>query len=221
NFALGTYIVRVEVTDGKDVTTNEWRLSLVTSVELSSFTAKFFGFDGVQIEWVTSRESDNLGFDVLRSRSENGNYTKINDELIPTDPQGQYQFVDKNVQVGVRYYYILEDVNVNGVRTQNGPIAIDVTAPETFNLSQNYPNPFNPETKIRYQLPASGKVEIKIFDLLGRQVKTLISENMDAGFHEITWDARNQSGHKVSSGIYYYQITAGDFRETKKMILMK
>lgn len=221
NFDLGTYIIRVDITDGRDTEVIEWRIDLVTSVELASFTAQFAGFDGVEIAWVTSRETDNLGFDVLRSRSENGTYTKINDELIPPNPNSEYRYVDKDVLVGIRFYYILEDVNVNGVRTQHGPISVDITSPETFQLSQNYPNPFNPETKIRYQLPNSGKVAIKVFNVLGRQVRVLVNEKKDAGFHEVIWNARDDSGLKVSTGIYYYLIIAGEFKETKKMVLLK
>ncbi|MCH7755866.1 T9SS type A sorting domain-containing protein [candidate division KSB1 bacterium] len=88
-------------------------------------------------------------------------------------------------------------------------------------LLQNIPNPFNPETKIRYQLPNSGEVVLKIFDILGREVKSLVNEKLEAGFHEVTWNGRNNSGRKVSSGVYYYQIRASEFKETKKMILMK
>ena len=220
-YSSGTYIVRVEVTDKRDTVVVEWRIDLVTSVELASFEAQFGGFDGVQISWTTSREIDNLGFDILRSRSEDGTYTKITDEFVPADSDGQYQFIDKNIQVGVRYYYKLEDVNLNGVRTEHGPISVEITPPESFELSQNYPNPFNPETKIRYQLPNSGEVVLKIFDILGREVKSLVNEKLEAGFHEVTWNGRNNSGRKVSSGVYYYQIRASEFKETKKMILMK
>ncbi|TDI83541.1 MAG: T9SS type A sorting domain-containing protein, partial [Caldithrix sp.] len=220
-FSPGTYIVRVEVTDKRDIVAMEWRIDLVTSIDLASFDARFGGFDGVEISWTTSREIDNLGFDILRSRFEDGTYTKITNELVPADSEGKYLFTDQDIQVGIRYYYKLEDVNLNGVRTEHGPISVEVTAPESFELSQNYPNPFNPETKIRYQLPNSGKVMVIIFDILGREVKSLVNEKLEAGFHEITWNGRNNSGRRVSSGVYYYQIRSGEFKETKKMILMK
>ena len=220
-FSPGTYIVRVEVTDKRDTVAMEWRIDLVTSIDLASFDARFGGFDGVEISWTTSREIDNLGFDILRSRFEDGTYTKITKELVPADSEGKYLFTDQDIQVGIRYYYKLEDVNLNGVRTEHGPISVEVTAPESFELSQNYPNPFNPETKIRYQLPNSAKVMVIIFDILGREVKSLVNEKLEAGFHEITWNGRNNSGRRVSSGVYYYQIRSGEFKETKKMILMK
>lgn len=221
SFDPGTYIVTVSVNDGEDSVSLEWHIDLVTSVELASFRASFNDFDGVKISWVTSREINNSGFDLLRSVSNEGPFTKLNTELLKTNVKGEYSFVDKNLEVGVRYFYLLEDIDVNGVRTQHGPIYIDVTAPETFELSQNYPNPFNPETKIHFQLPKSGKVVIKIFDVLGREVRTLVDGDRNAGFHEVTWDARDNFGRQVSTGIYYYQITAGEFRQTKKMLLMK
>jgi hypothetical protein len=85
-----------------------------------------------------------------------------------------------------------------------------------FTLSQNYPNPFNPSTTISYQLPVSSHVAIKVFDLLGREIVTLVNEEKISGIHEINFDAKD-----IASGIYYYRITAGDFSQTKKMILLK
>ena len=70
-------------------------------------------------------------------------------------------------------------------------------------------------------MPNSGKVTIKVFNVLGRQVRVLVNEKKDAGFHEVIWNARNDSGRKVSTGIYYYLIIAGEFKETKKMVLLK
>ncbi|MBT8387336.1 MAG: T9SS type A sorting domain-containing protein, partial [Ignavibacteria bacterium] len=88
--------------------------------------------------------------------------------------------------------------------------------PENFLLSQNYPNPFNPSTTISWQQPEVGHVTLKIFDVLGREVSTLLNEELNAGKHETTFDAS-----QFSSGIYFYQINAGKYIETKKMLLMK
>ncbi|RMF67218.1 MAG: T9SS C-terminal target domain-containing protein [Calditrichaeota bacterium] len=221
NFSPATYIIRVEVSDGSDVTSMEWTIDVVVSVELASFTGHFSGFKGVQINWVTSREIDNLGFNILRSQSRNGTYKKVNDALIPAAANGRYQFADKGVKVGSRYFYKLEDIDVNGRKTEHGPIVVDVTPPETFELSQNFPNPFNPETHIRFQIPEAGVVTIRIFDVLGREVRTLVNEQRQAGFHEVVWDAKNNDGTRVSSGIYYYRISVGEFHLTKKMLLLK
>ncbi len=214
--------VRVIVSDGQDADTLSWEVSIFVSVELSSFSAEFAGFEGVKIAWGTSRETSNTGFDIFRSDSKDGEYTAVNTELIPpTEGGGLYEFHDTEVEAGRRYYYLLEDMDINGVRTEHGPIQVDAAAPETFAMSQNYPNPFNPETKIRYQLPKTTKVVIRIFDILGRQTRVLVEDRKEAGFHVATWNARNDDGTRVASGIYYFTISAGEFKMTKKMLLLK
>ncbi|MFQ5822511.1 MAG: Ig-like domain-containing protein [bacterium] len=216
-----SYIITVEVSDNQDVVSLEWKIDIVVSVELSSFQAQFDGFNGVKISWTTSREIDNRGYNILGSLTRNGDFTKLNDELIASNDKGVYHFIDLNVEVGRRYFYILEDVDIRGVKTQHGPISVDITAPKNYELSQNYPNPFNPETKIRYQLPEAGQVVVKIYNLLGREVKTLVNERKEAGFHVVTWDAKDNFGREVSSGIYYYRIIVGTFHQTNKMVFMK
>ncbi|MBN1347886.1 T9SS type A sorting domain-containing protein [candidate division KSB1 bacterium] len=93
--------------------------------------------------------------------------------------------------------------------------------PSDFRLLQNYPNPFNPETTIEYHLPQSTQVVISIYDIQGHEVRRLINETRDAGYHTISWDARDDADVRVASGIYFYRITAGDFSEVKKCLLMK
>ena len=95
------------------------------------------------------------------------------------------------------------------------------TVPTQFTLHQNYPNPFNPVTTLRYDLPENGLVNITIFDMLGRQVKTLINQTQGAGYKSVIWDATNDFGSPVSAGIYLYQIQSGIYLQTKKMILLK
>jgi hypothetical protein len=86
----------------------------------------------------------------------------------------------------------------------------------TFNLSYNYPNPFNPSTKIKYSVPLSSNVELKVFDILGNEIETLVSEEKPAGTYEVTWHAAN-----LPSGVYFYQLKTGSFMETKKMVLKR
>ena len=88
--------------------------------------------------------------------------------------------------------------------------------PEYFKLHQNFPNPFNPSTNIKFQLPEKSFVRLIIYDMLGREVETLLNENMNAGFYSFAFNAVN-----LNSGIYFYKLEAGDFKETKKMILVK
>lgn len=97
----------------------------------------------------------------------------------------------------------VEDENVN-------------TIPENFRLDQNYPNPFNPATAIRYSVPSSEFITLKVYDILGKEVAILVNEEKASGSYEIMFDAAN-----IPSGIYFYQLKAGSFIKTKKMILMK
>ena len=104
------------------------------------------------------------------------------------------------------------------------PIILSISSellPVTYILHQNYPNPFNPITTLRYDLPENGLVNITIYDMLGKQVKTLINQTQDAGYRSVIWDATNDYGKPVSAGIYLYQIQAGKYLHTKKMVLLK
>jgi hypothetical protein len=98
---------------------------------------------------------------------------------------------------------------------------VEPAVPKEFSLSQNYPNPFNPSTQIRFALPKEGKVEIKIYDMLGREVRTLINEKLVAGTYTLEWNGRNNYGLNVSTGAYFYRISTDKHVMTKKMLLMK
>jgi choice-of-anchor C domain-containing protein len=91
----------------------------------------------------------------------------------------------------------------------------------SFTLEQNYPNPFNPETTILYELPHAGQVEIAIFNLLGERVRLLVNQRQAAGQYRILWDGRNENGKSMPSGVYLYRLRAGEFVQTRKMILMQ
>jgi len=93
--------------------------------------------------------------------------------------------------------------------------------PETFTVSQNYPNPFNPSTIIKFGLPEASFVSIKIYNVLGQEVKSLLNDQKNAGTYSVQWNGDNNFGHKVSSGTYIYRIVAGNNVATKKMVLLK
>ncbi len=104
------------------------------------------------------------------------------------------------------------------------PLAIgedEIAAPTAFALDQNYPNPFNPITNIGFAISDLGFVQLKVYDITGRLVKTLVSGNRAAGNYNVQWDATNSAGEKVGSGIYFYKLTVGDFQQVKKMMLIK
>jgi len=99
---------------------------------------------------------------------------------------------------------------------------IDINAiPDKYVLSQNYPNPFNPVTQIEYGLPVASHVHLSIYDLLGREVITLVDGTQEAGYRSVSWHGMNHSGNGVGAGMYFYVIQAGDYRKIKKMILLK
>jgi hypothetical protein len=103
----------------------------------------------------------------------------------------------------------------------NAKVGVNQTRPLVFELQQNFPNPFNPTTTIEYALPKPVKVELRVFNILGQVVKTLVDEEKEAGYYQVVWDGKDQSGQSVSSGVYLYQIKAGEFIETKEMQFIK
>ena len=122
---------------------------------------------------------------------------------------------------------------IDTVEADNAPFTLQVDGsnalsaylegllPDEFALQQNYPNPFNPVTTLRYDLPENGLVTIIIYDMLGKEVKTLINQSQNAGYRTVIWNATNDYGKPVSAGIYLYQIQAGEYNSTKKMVLLK
>ena len=111
--------------------------------------------------------------------------------------------------VGVSTTITIPQFYPNGVKDEN-------TNPYTFNLAQNYPNPFNPSTKISYTVAERNNVILKVYDMLGREVTTLVNTTKDAGNYEVNFDASN-----LASGLYIYKIQAGNFVQSKKMLLLK
>jgi hypothetical protein len=97
----------------------------------------------------------------------------------------------------------------------------DKALPTEYNLAQNYPNPFNPSTIIELSLPQAGRVEVEVFNILGRRVRKLLDRDLPAGVHRLTFDGRSDSGTTLATGVYFYRVTASDFKDTKKMLLIK
>lgn len=116
---------------------------------------------------------------------------------------------------GSAYIYEFFTDKLRKAETSTGSI------PNKFALEQNYPNPFNPETEIRFQLPQAGTVVLRIFNTLGQEIRRLADEQYDAGSHTVRWDGKDNRGREVSSGIYLYQLQAGDFSQIKKMTLLR
>jgi hypothetical protein len=116
-------------------------------------------------------------------------------------------------------------IDVNRDRTLNSEMEIIYGQPPAllldYILYQNYPNPFNPSTNVRFQIPESGEVTIKIYDILGREIRTLFNQEVQRGTYTAEWDGLSDDGTKMSSGTYFYRMVAGEFVQTKKMLLIK
>ncbi len=177
---------------------------------------------GIHLSWDISPDDDFQYFDLeISSTADFSDYLTV--ETVDT------AYLDTDYEIDVTVYYRLIAYDDAGNSSEHS-VAIDITVlwadlgiaiPDEFAIHQNYPNPFNPVTTLRYDLPEQGHVRITIYDMLGRDVKTLINEYQDPGYRSIIWDATNDYGKPVSAGMYLYQIQANNFLKTKKMILVK
>jgi agmatine/peptidylarginine deiminase len=181
-------------------------------VELVAFIADA-GYQSVSLFWETASETNNLGFEVQRRTNEWQTIGFVTGNGTSTERKS-YSFTDDQLAAG-KYQYRLKQIDYNGDFKLLNEIEVEVM-PVQFSLEQNYPNPFNPTTKIAWNSPAELRQTIKVYDLLGNELQTLVDEIKSAGKHEIIFNAEN-----FSSGIYYYKLTAGNFTSIKKMVLIK
>jgi len=126
-------------------------------------------------------------------------------------------FITEAIQDGYDLKLVAGDAQF--VRETSEKILADI--PSKFSLGQNYPNPFNPVTKMNFELPRSGRVVLTIYNLIGQEVKTLLNENLNYGYHIASWDGLDNKGRMVSSGVYFSELQASGIRKTRKMILLK
>ncbi len=201
------------VVDGIYVETT-WN-NAVLPVELSSFTSIINKRD-VTLNWVTASESNNSGFEI--ERASNNVWSKVGSVAGngTTTSSSSYSYTDRGLATG-NYNYRLKQIDFNGnFEYFNLSNEVNIGIPSRYELSQNYPNPFNPSTNINFDLPTDGRVSIKLFDLSGKEVATLVNEVKTAGYYSVNFNAAG-----LSSGIYFYNISANNFTATKKMTLIK
>jgi hypothetical protein len=193
----------------------------IVPVELSSFTATAFNTE-VILNWTTSSELNNMGFEIERKSLSNnygwqsigfvegsGNSTSLNN----------YSFTDKNPIKGTLLYR-LKQVDFDGSYKIYTTEAVQFEGIYVYALEQNYPNPFNPSTVINYSIPAAGQVNLTVYNLLGSEVAVLVNEYKEAGNYSVefsTEDLKNSLG----SGVYIYTLKAGTFTQTRKMVVLK
>ncbi|HTP12226.1 MAG TPA: T9SS type A sorting domain-containing protein, partial [Bacteroidota bacterium] len=192
-------------------------------VELSSLSASSRGSSAI-IAWSTSTEVDCEGFDVERRPIDEfplaiGVWTLVDhvDAAGTTGSPRTYSCVDRNLPPGM-YAYRLKQIDRNGSSKYSGEVRVEVgLAPRTLTLQQNYPNPFNPTTTIGFTLPADGRVTLRIFDITGREVATILDETRSAGvYQQAVFD-----GSHLASGMYFAVLRAGGKQLIKKMLMMK
>lgn len=188
----------------------------VVPVELVSFSALKDG-NSVVLEWETASEINNSGFEVQRKDENSWKTLGFVEGFGTSATSNKYSFADAQPYNG-KNRYRLKQIDFDGSFEYSKEVEFLNSSPSTLNLLQNYPNPFNPTTVISYGLQVPGRVTLKIFDLLGNEVATLVDEEQPAGTHEYKLSTLN---YKLSSGIYIYQLRAGTFITTKKMVLLK
>lgn len=204
-----------------DIGAYEYGAEAATPICLKDFNATV-EHGSILLTWVTASETENAAFNLYR-----------NNELIATlDGQGTsteehvYGYSDNEIVAGI-YNYVLADVNYAGEENLNFDKALSVTInetnllPQSYTLGNAYPNPFNPSTTLSYSLKTAADVDLYIFDLTGKIIKSWTYAQQSAGWYSVKWNATNNNGLNLSSGIYFYSIKANDFVQTKKMLLMK
>lgn len=216
---LDSNIVFTAGDDGVIVLTTNGGQGPPVPVELIAFTALSNGNE-VVLNWSTATELNNQMFEMQRKSGSEEFFTigYQKGHGTTTEPQN-YTYTDKNLERN-KYFYRLKQLDYLGTYQYSEEIEVDVAGVITFSLSQNYPNPFNPRTVISYQLPVSGLVTLKVYDILGNEIATLVNEEKQPGTYEVNFNTSSIK-HLPSSGIYFYQLRAGAFVETKKMVIMK
>lgn len=193
--------------------------SLIIPVELVSFTAEELN-GKVHLNWTTATEKNNLGFEIEKS-TDNSNWEKLGfvSGNGSTTIASHYSFADGNITPGL-ISYRLKQLDYDGTFNYSEIVNVNVEVPLHFSLEQNYPNPFNPSTKIIWNVPASGWQTLKVFDVLGNEITTLVNEYRQAGKYEMEF-GNILNNRSLVSGVYFYQLKAGNFTQTRKMLLAR
>jgi hypothetical protein len=184
-------------------------------VEITIFKAIANG-KRVILNWSTATELNNYGFEIQRSFNKNEfitvGFVKGNGT---TSDQHTYSYADKNLSNG-KYYYRLKQMDYNGSYEYSDVVEVEWRFFNTYLLEQNYPNPFNPITTIGFGVKEKANVKIVVINSIGEEVAVILNGEMEPGFHQVQFNGVN-----LTSGVYFYQLKAGSFIETKKMILIK
>jgi hypothetical protein len=185
-------------------------------VEIISFTGAQSG-NSVRLEWTTASETNNNGFEVQQRTPQNEFKTIGFVKGKGTTSEKQfYSFYDKPEVLSNKIIYRLKQIDLDGSISYSNEVVLDFTAPLEFALLQNYPNPFNPVTRISFNVARIVPVSLRVYNLLGQEVVTLVNELKTPGIYEVNFDAA-----LLPSGVYLYRLEAGSFAATRRMLLLK
>ncbi len=201
------------------------------NIELTEFMASYIlRLNEVKLTWVTASEEDNLGFNIYRS-IDNGEYEKINSELIPgagnSSTPREYAFMDDGIEKIGLYKYKLEQIDQGGVTQMHGPTTVDIRncIPRISSIRSVYPNPLSQgAANISFVVglnDAGEHITLHIYDISGRIIKTLLNGKQEAGYYDAPWDGSNHAGKKVSSGVYFMVLQAGATRKVEKAVVLR
>jgi|KNS7DCM_AmetaT_FD_contig_123_30211_length_6313_multi_3_in_0_out_0_1 hypothetical protein len=227
--ASGSGAATADVT-ASDGTTTTAAVSVTFSEQVPAELASFGGSvleESVALNWTTVSQTNNAGWQVMRSTD--GITYEVVSDFIPgagtSDAVLNYGFKDSNVPGVEKVFYRLDQLDLDGAIHSSAPIEVILGArfldlPTEFG-THIYPNPFNPATTIAYDLPSESAVSIVIYDALGQEVRRLVTEQKNAGRYTVQWDALDNLGRGVGSGVYIAKVEAGQFSASQKMLLLK
>jgi hypothetical protein len=217
-----------EQIDGLTVT-NSWS-QIPLPVELIAFNSIIAG-NQVLLKWKTATEINNYGFEVERCQTSlpARQASDVNRETWEkigfvqghgnSSSPKEYSFIDLP-SGGISFNYRLKQIDNDGNFEYSNSLEVNLDTPSKSEALQNYPNPFNPSTTISYKIQSQCRTTIKIYDLLGKEVAILVNEEKPAGKYEVVWNGKDNSGKKLTSGVYFYKLIAGTFIQTRKMLLL-
>lgn len=188
---------------------------VVVSGLISYFDARAES-DGVHLAWRVDAHEVVRGYRVYRSAADDVQRV-LNDDLLAA---GATSFVDATAKPGLAYTYMLAAVKENGDEVLSMPIVV-MTAPLSFQLEPNAPNPFNPSTRIAFTLPEGERAVVRVYDVRGAHVATVLDSRLNAGWHHVQWNGVDDAGSPVASGTYFYTLAAGRKTASRKMVLVK
>jgi hypothetical protein len=219
NLPAGTYYWSVQAIDGSFAGSqfaDEETFDMPIPVELTSFNVSPVE-NGFVLNWSTATEINNKGFEIERKSGEQewAQIAFVEGEGTTTE-ETKYSYKDKYLSTSGKYQYRLKQIDFDGSFEYSQTVEVSLDPVISYELLQNYPNPFNPATQIRYAIPERTKVSLKIYDILGNEIISLVNEIKEPGYYNVDFNAG-----KLSGGVYVFRLITDNFSSSKKMMLLK